>query len=232
MPQQGLSTASETITVTRILLHVGCGPNRKDRTTAGFNTPEWEERRLDIDERVSPDILGTMTDMSAVASASVDAIFSSHNIEHLYPHEVPVALAEFRRVLRDDGFVVITCPDLQSVCELIAQDKLTDAAYQSPSGPIAPLDILYGYRAAMARGNLYMAHHCGFTRKVLGATLHTAGFGSVALIQRGHPHYDLFALATKVPTDEARVRALASAHFPRTTTTGTLSGTTGQPIGT
>jgi predicted SAM-dependent methyltransferase len=42
--------------------------------------------------------------MKAVASESVDAIFSSHNIEHLYPHEVPVALAEFIRVLKPGLF--------------------------------------------------------------------------------------------------------------------------------
>src|SRR3990167_8358112 len=126
-------------------LHVGCGPKHKDRTTAGFNNPDWHELRLDIDESVNPDIVGTMTDMSAVADASVDAVFPSHNIEHLYPHEVPVALAEFKRVLREDGFVVITCPDLQSVCALIAEDKLTEPAYTSPAGPIAPLDILYGH---------------------------------------------------------------------------------------
>jgi len=153
------------------LLHVGCGPKRKDRTTAGFNTPDWTEIRLDIDPAVRPDVTGTMTDMSAVASASVDAVFSSHNIEHLYPHEVPLALAEFRRVLRDDGYAVITCPDLQSVAALVAQDRLTEPAYVSPAGPIAPLDILYGHRAAMQRGNLFMAHRCGFTRKVLDATL-------------------------------------------------------------
>jgi SAM-dependent methyltransferase len=201
--------------VTKTLLHVGCGRNRKDRTTAAFNTPEWEERRLDIDESVAPDIVGTMTDMSAVASASVDAIFSSHNIEHLYPHEVPTALSEFRRVLRDDGFIVITCPDLQSVCELIAEDRLTEPAYQSPAGPIAPLDILYGFRPAMARGNLYMAHRCGFTRKVLGATLQAAGFGTVALLRRPRPFFDLFALATPAAGADDRVRALAGAHFPR-----------------
>jgi len=50
----------------------------------------------DIDQSVNPDIVGTMTDMSQVQGASVDALFSSHNIEHLYPHEVPVALADFR----------------------------------------------------------------------------------------------------------------------------------------
>ena len=102
----------------KTFLHVGCGPKRKDQTTRGFVSTDWHELRLDIDKSVQPDIIGTMTDMSAVADASVDAIFSSHNIEHLYPHEVPLALAEFKRVLRPDGFAVITCPDLQSVCAL------------------------------------------------------------------------------------------------------------------
>ncbi len=63
----------------KTFLHVGCGPKRKNQTTQGFNTPDWTELRLDIDARVAPDIIGTMTDMSAVADASVDAIFSSHN---------------------------------------------------------------------------------------------------------------------------------------------------------
>jgi len=199
----------------KTLLHVGCGPKRKDRTTAGFAMPEWAELRLDIDPAVSPDLTGTMTDMGAVPSASVDAVFSSHNIEHLYPHEVPLALAEFWRVLSADGFAVITCPDLQSVCALVAQNKLTEAAYTSPAGPIAPLDILYGHRPAMARGNLYMAHRCGFTRQVLQATLKAAGFASVATMARGcAPFFDLFALASKSARSEAEMRQLAALHFP------------------
>lgn len=197
------------------LLHVGCGPKRKDRTTAGFNTPGWQEIRLDIDPSVQPDVTGTMTDMAAVASGSVDAVFSSHNIEHLYPHEVPVALQEFLRVLKADGFAVITCPDLQSVCALVAQDKLTEAAYQSPAGPIAPLDILYGHRPAMAKGNLFMAHRSGFTQKVLANSLRAAGFPVVATMARGRaPFFDLWALASKSPRTPDELRALARQHFP------------------
>jgi len=56
---------------------------------------------------VQPNIIGTMLDMSAVSSGSVDAIFSSHNIERLHPHEVPLALAEFRRVLAPSGFGMV-----------------------------------------------------------------------------------------------------------------------------
>ena len=192
-------------------LHVGCGHKRKDRTTAGFS--DWNELRFDIDESVLPDLVGTMTDMSSVSSASVNAVFSSHNIEHLYPHEVPKALAEFFRVLSDDGFAVITCPDLQSVCSLIAEDKLTDPAYTSPAGPIAPLDILYGHRAAMAQGNLYMAHRCGFTERVLNGTLQTAGFASVASIKRGAPYFDLWALASKTPRSEEEIKSMAKTYF-------------------
>lgn len=198
----------------RLFLHIGCGPKRKEQTTRGFNTPEWHELRLDIDPAVKPDIVGTMTDMSAVADASVDAIFSSHNIEHLYPHEVPVALKEFLRVLKPDGFAVITCPDLQSVCALVAEGKLTETAYSSPAGPIAPIDILYGYRPAMAKGNLYMAHRCGFTERVLIGTLRAAGFAAVVSRRRPAPFFDLWAIAKKGPTDEASLRALAAAHFP------------------
>jgi hypothetical protein len=57
------------------LLHIGCGPKHKDRTTHGFNNDTWHEIRLDIDPMVLPDVTGTMTDMATVASASVQGIF-------------------------------------------------------------------------------------------------------------------------------------------------------------
>lgn len=74
----------DRLLVMKTFLHVGCGSSHKDRTTAGFNTTEWQELRFDIDQSVSPDLVGTMTDMSSVQTESVDAIYSSHNIEHLY----------------------------------------------------------------------------------------------------------------------------------------------------
>jgi predicted SAM-dependent methyltransferase len=178
----------------KTFLHVGCGPKRKDRTTKALSS--WNELRFDIDESVKPDLVGTMTDMSTVSSESVDAVFSSHNIEHLYPHEVPLALAEFLRVLKSDGIAVITCPDLKSVCALIAA-----------------IDILYGLRSSMAQGNLYMAHRCGFTQKVLSATLQASGFKSVATMSRGHPYFDLWAVASKEELNEEKMQALAVLHM-------------------
>jgi predicted SAM-dependent methyltransferase len=198
----------------KTFLHVGCGGKRKKQTTAGFNSPEWRELRLDIDANAQPDIVGSMLDMTGVSDASIDALYSSHNIEHLYPHEVPIALAEFKRVLKPAGVVVITCPDLEAVCQLIAEDKLTEPAYTSPAGPITPLDILYGLRTALAAGNHYMAHRCGFTQKVLTHTLHLAGFAKVATKRRGHDKYDIWALASKSDRTDEEMKELAQEHFP------------------
>jgi SAM-dependent methyltransferase len=200
--------------MTKTFLHVGCGSARKNSTTTAFAGTAWQEVRLDIDPAVQPDIVGTTTDMSMVASESVDAVFSSHNIEHLCAHEVPLALREFIRVLKPDGFAVITCPDLRSVAALIAADKLTEPAYMSAAGPIAPLDILYGHRASVAAGNHYMAHKCGFTKKVLGATLIECGFRHAATSERGAPYFDLWSLATKCAMGEADIRKLTAQHFP------------------
>ena len=198
----------------KTFLHVGCGHHRKAQTTAAFAGPDWLEIRLDIDPNVRPDVVSGMTDMQAVPDGSIDAIFSAHNIEHLYPHEVPLAFGEFLRVLKPDGFLVITCPDLQAVAMLVAEDKLEDTAYVAAAGPIAPLDMLYGHRKQVAEGNLFMAHHCGFTEKPLAATLERCGFKSTASTRRPF-FFDLWTIAAKAPLHRPEILALAQAHFPQ-----------------
>ena len=189
-------------------LHIGCGIKRKNQTTKGFNTDEWQEIRFDIDESNQPDLVGTMLDMKAVASDSMDALYSSHNIEHLYPHEVQIALKEFLRILKPDGYAVITCPDIQSVCALVAQDKLTDAAYMSVSGAITPLDILYGHGASLENGNLYMAHKTGFTKKTLSIELQKAGFAMIGVVVKRESFFNLWAIASKKAMSEEEVMEL------------------------
>ncbi len=162
----------------KTVLHVGCGP-LPSRLHPSFAPGQWRELRLDLDPKVAPDFVASITDMAPVPGAAVDAVYSSHNLEHLYPHEVPLALAECVRVLRPDGYLLITLPDLQAVARLVAEDKLEDAAYVSQAGPIAPLDILYGHRPSLAAGNLYMAHRTGFTARTLARALVEAGFAGV-----------------------------------------------------
>jgi predicted SAM-dependent methyltransferase len=115
----------------RIVLNVGCGYPSSQGLHRSFQSPEWRELRLDINPAVNPDVLCSMIDMHPVATGSIDAIWSSHNLEHLHRHEVPVALSEFNRVLRASGQLLVTLPDLQRIAELIASDGLEDEAYNS-----------------------------------------------------------------------------------------------------
>ena len=189
------------------VLHVGCGSSRIAERHPHYQPQDWQEVRLDIDAAVQPDIVADITDMKMVESASFDAVYSSHNLEHLYPHQVPAALGEFRRVLRPEGYALIVLPDLRSVARRIAEDKLEDVLYQSPSGPVAPLDVLYGFRPSLARGQLYMAHKTGFTAKTLAGALARSGFATVACATV-EKRYEVWALGfARQQSKEERERA-------------------------
>jgi SAM-dependent methyltransferase len=195
-------------------LHVGCGKAKMEHTTIGFNDGTWQEIRFDIDPNCSPDIVGTITNMENVSSGSVDAIFSSHNLEHVYPHEVGPALREFLRVLSDDGFIILTCPDLQSVCSAVANNKLLEPLYQSPAGPIAAIDILFGHRASVSKGQNFMAHKCGFTYSVLSNEFLGNGFASI--IGGARPlAFDLWIAAFKKNKTADEMKPFAEVHFPK-----------------
>jgi len=178
----------------KTVLHVGCGPKNPEALPPLFRSEEWREVRLDINPAVEPDIIGTITDMAAVADRSVDGVYSSHNLEHLYAHQVPLALAEFNRVLTDSGVALVTLPDMQAIAAFVAEGNLEETLYISPAGPIAAIDIFWGHRPAIAAGNDFMAHRTGFTAATLGQKLLAAGFAEVQVKSDG---WSLWALAFK-----------------------------------
>src|SRR5246127_2576282 len=124
--------------LSKTVLNVGCGYPLRQKLHPHFHGPEWREVRLDLDPAVQTDIICSVTDMSPVAAGSVDAVWSSHNLEHLQRHEVPLALAEFLRVLKPGGLLLLTLPDLQQVARLIVEDRLEKKASVSPNGPQPP----------------------------------------------------------------------------------------------
>ena len=194
----------------KIFLHVGCGPQNKS-TCLGFNNDNWKEIRLDIDKNVNPDIVGTLTDMKLVETGSVDAVYSSHNIEHIFPHEVPIALSEFYRVLKEDGIVVITCPDLQSAGEALTQDKLFETLYESPMGPVTAFDVLFGHRKTTADGNVFMIHKGGFTYSTLDMAFYKAGFKARC---GKRVAFALYLVAFKQKKSEEEIKKIALQFIP------------------
>ena len=151
------------------ILHAGCG-------LQPLPVPfEGEEVRLDIDAGCNPDVVASLTGLGDVGE--FDMVYCAHSLEHLYPHDVPTALQEFRRVLRPGGSAVVIVPDLEDV------RPTEDIVYQSPSGPICGLDMYYGKRS-LVEITPYMAHHSGFVSDTLGKAMQAAGFSSVCIIRR------------------------------------------------
>ncbi len=192
---------------TKRVLHVGCGP-KQDKTKALpaiFHGDDWQEVRLDIDPTVEPDIVADITNLHMIENDSFEAIYSSHNLEHVYNHQVPVVLREFFRILKTGGGVVITLPDIQAIALHIAEGKLEEPLYRAPSGtPITALDMLYGLQSALREGKHYMQHKTAFTAKTLGRKMLNAGFCNI-IIERDNA-FNLWARGNKLPKNHPRYK--------------------------
>lgn len=167
-----------------MVLNAGCGAGEGDNLPAYFES--WRQIRIDINPLAEPDLIASVADLSAIPDCSVDAIWSAHCIEHLFAHEVPLALAEFRRVLTEAGFACIIVPDLQSIAGWVAEDRLHEPIYHSASGPVTAHDMLWGFGPAIAQGQVAMAHRCGFTPTLFLEHLNAAGFPEIVLRRRSN----------------------------------------------
>jgi SAM-dependent methyltransferase len=188
------------------VLNAGSGAIRVGALHEGFHSSNWTEVRLDIDARTAPDIVGSLTDMrGVVADASFDAVWSSHSVEHLHAHEVVPAFCEFRRVLKVDGFALVTCPNLGVIAELITRYGTEATIYNSAAGPIKALDMLYGHGRSIANGRYAMAHNTGFTVDSLGQIGIDAGFSEARVFDGSN--YDLWAAFLMSKSDTAEIAA-------------------------
>jgi len=187
-------TGTAALAQQKIVLNAGCGYSSQQNLHVRFRGPEWHEIRVDIDPAVEPDYVCSIAALTPIASESIDAVWSSHNLEHIYRHEVPTALAEFLRVLKSGGILLLTTPNLRKAAEFVARDQLEHEIYRSPAGPITPLDMIFGHTASLARGHGFMAHKTGFTARALQSLLLDAGFVDAQLSQ---DNFDLWATGRK-----------------------------------
>lgn len=95
-------------------LHIG-GTERREGWTI-----------LDTLPHPAADIIGNCKDLSQFKDGSVEEIYASHVYEHLsYMHELVPALQEAFRVLKRGGLLRVGVPDLEVLCRLFLEPKLT-----------------------------------------------------------------------------------------------------------
>lgn len=174
----------------RRILNVGGGTSRQ----IPVRYHGWIQDLLDIDPAVNPDIVCDAKRLGTLKPMQYDAIFCSHNLEHFHAHEVPHVLAGFRHLLKPHGVAHIVVPDMMALFEAViaGTHDIEDTWYQSSSGPIAFLDVCYGWRKQIEQGNDYYCHKTGFSETSLTKAIRQAGFTTIYIARDG---YNLEAIA-------------------------------------
>ncbi|HEX9719469.1 MAG TPA: hypothetical protein VGA59_07020 [Ramlibacter sp.] len=202
-------SASKAETVTRqdlgvkSVLNVGGGS--KATAIPGYFAG-WRHDLLDIDPRGAPDIVCDARQLEKLPGGVYDAVYCSHNLEHYYRHDGLKVVRGFLHMLNPTGFAEIRVPDIAQVITALHEQQLEldDVLYQSPAGPIAAHDVIYGLQTEIERsGQDFYAHKTGFTPKSLSKMLLDGGFHKVFLTT--DPYLAVHALAFKAePTIEQR----------------------------
>ena len=145
-------------------LHLGCGTTR-------------------LDDYINCDLLaGPAVDVVTPAcplpfeSASVDEVLSEHMIEHLTYYQFNRAMAEWHRVLKPGGILVIECPDLLEVCRVFVESN-EYGRYQSSGGYWPVIAQIYGHqRGKNEAEEMSQVHKSGYTKEHLIEVLSGVGY--------------------------------------------------------
>jgi predicted SAM-dependent methyltransferase len=157
-------------------LNLGCGWDHRD----GYVNVDF----LDFHH---PDVVADVRDLVAFPSGYYDEVLAVDVLEHLHRGDVKPALAEWGRVLRAGGRLVIRVPDVVGLVSLMS---VTDDLEQQET----LLQCMYGTQAY--DGDF---HHFGFTEVVLRNYLYEAGFGDVRVTHRDHWLFDVDAVKVEHP---------------------------------
>lgn len=151
-----MGSMTETSSTQSLRLHIG-GKSAH---------PDW--KIVDIDPRPEVDYVLNANDLSQFADESVDAIYSSHVLEHFHHtlnNEVANVLKEWHRVLKPGGRLFISVPDLRTVSWLYLNPNLT------PPERFYLTKIVYG-----SHSNQYDVHKAGFDYGILSMFLSETGY--------------------------------------------------------
>jgi SAM-dependent methyltransferase len=183
----------------KLVLNVGCGKTRLDSQSKYFL--DWKELRVDAFENDTADIITSIVDLNLVPNESVDAIWASHVVEHNYWHDLPMVFNSMLRVLKPNGFAVIRVPDLGYIAHKI-EEGLLEVEYETSSGPVSIIDMIYGHRGFIQSWGDGMGHKTGFTKKSMDQLLAMLDIKSFVKADGG----EVIAIIFK---DEAPIDALS-----------------------
>jgi SAM-dependent methyltransferase len=150
-----------------VVYNIGAGGiSVKDQSNL-FNDG-WKEYTVDVAE-CNPDIVSDIVGLPGIEDESADCVWASHVVEHVYWHELPNVFDAIVRVLKPSGFAFVMVPNLAAIADAI-KFNLIRPMYDTPAGPVAAIDMIYGHRAQI-KNNKHMQHKTGFTPQSMATIL-------------------------------------------------------------
>jgi predicted SAM-dependent methyltransferase len=132
---------------------------------------EWEVFNIQPGQHV--DHVGDAKDLSRFSDETFDEIYASHILEHFdYKDTLNVALKEWYRVLKKEGKLYISVPNIQTICGLILNNE-----FNADQRFFLLRMILGGHM------NPYDYHNTGFDKDILGFFLGIAGFKKMDILK-------------------------------------------------
>ncbi len=158
-----------------------------------FQGEQWRSTPLELRMHAKtpfPDL----SPLYALRDANFDAAWLIHTLEYLYAYQIPEILSQLRRILKNDGLLLFTVPDAQKAAESAYRQGMEKPLYQTRLGPVAAIDLLYGFRPGLLNDPVHHAHRTGFSPGSLGTRVREAGFADIKVQRDG---YKLWAAAYK-----------------------------------
>jgi predicted SAM-dependent methyltransferase len=151
------------------------------------------------------DVVADVTQPLPFEDGCAELIYAVHLLEHVATERVPAVLADWRRVLRPGGVLMLAVPDLDAIARILMERS----GWFTP--PHAPwLGAIYG-----GQKDEWDFHKTGFTAPWLAYLLSNAGFGEVRRLDRfdevGIPDASVSALPFGVNIS-LNMRAVAGGH--------------------
>ena len=146
----------------------GTQPETTIKLHLGGKEPHSDWKILDIEPRPEVDFVGDAADLGQFADGSIHTIYASHILEHFYyllNNELLTTLAEWYRVLQPGGQLMVSVPNLQTLCWLYLNPNLVPMARHQL------MRIMFGGQI-----NEYDVHRVGFDPDTLAIYLQEAGF--------------------------------------------------------
>lgn len=89
-------------------LDLGCGPYKCFPHFTGIDNGKDTEL---FGAQIKPNVWADVTDLKFLSSGEYDLVFSSHTLEHVEFEKVPAALAEWFRLVKVGGHLILYLPD-------------------------------------------------------------------------------------------------------------------------